>query len=77
MEYQFDFFINNLVFVEFHPPQNYDGKKIETVKSYYQGRRKILDENGYKNYPLIVIDRLQNLEHKINRIKELVTFKLD
>ncbi len=75
--YQFDFFINNMVFVEFHPPQNYDGIKVETVKSYSQERRKVLDENGYKNYPLIVIDRLRNLEPKISRIKELVALKLD
>ena len=70
-----DFFIKNSVFVEFHPPLQYGRKKGETVKSYYQEKRKILDENGYKDYPLIIIDRLRNVEPKINKIKKLMSLK--
>jgi len=72
-----DFFIQNKVFVEFHPPLKYGRKRGETLKSYYEEKRRVLDENGYKNYPLIVIDRLKNIEPKINRIKNLLSFKLN
>ncbi|MCK4589576.1 MAG: hypothetical protein KAT77_03975 [Nanoarchaeota archaeon] len=71
-----DFFIKNKVFVEFHPPMTYGTRKGETVKSYYEEKRKVLDRNGYKKYPLIVIDRLRNIESKINKIKNLISFKL-
>jgi len=72
-----DFFINNKIFVEFHPPVQYGGKKGETVKSYYNERRKILDENSYNRFPLIIIDRLRNLEPKIKEIKKLMSLKLN
>ncbi len=66
-----DFFLKNKVFVEYHPPRKF-GRKIETLKSYYDERRKLLDENGYKNYPLIIFDRLRNTENKLNKIKSLI-----
>jgi len=69
-----DFFIQNSIFVEFHPPINYGRSKGETVKSYYEERRRILDGNGFENYPLIVIDRLRNIEPEIKKIKELISF---
>lgn len=72
-----DFFIKNKVFVEFHPPMSYGRKKGETVKSYYKEKRKVLDENGYKDYPLFVIDRLRNIEPKLNKIKKSLTLKLN
>lgn len=46
----FDFFVFN-TFIEFHP---WDWQK-RTPKKYYQERRKILNKNGYEDYPLIVI----------------------
>lgn len=72
-----DFLVQNKVFVEFHPPMSYGRNKGETVKSYYEEKRKVLDQNGYKNYPLIVIDRLRNIEPKIRKIKKLVSFELN
>ena len=72
-----DFFIQKEVFVEFHPPLKYGLKSGETVKSYYQEKRKILDKNGYENYPLIVIDRLRNIELKISKIKKLMSLELN
>lgn len=69
-----DFFIENKIFVEYHPPRKF-GKKIETVRSYYNEKRKFLNENGYEDYPLIVIDRLRNIEPKIKKIRKLLTFK--
>lgn len=54
------------IFIEYHPWDT-AGRKIE---QYFLDRRKLLDENGYKNYPLIVIDSLEelniNLFRKIN-----------
>ncbi|MBD3354573.1 hypothetical protein GF361_01150 [Candidatus Woesearchaeota archaeon] len=72
-----DFFIQNKIFVEFHPPMKFGRSKGETVKSYYEEKRKILNENGYKYYPVIVIDRLRNIERKINKIKKLLTSELN
>ncbi|GAG30791.1 unnamed protein product, partial [marine sediment metagenome] len=37
-------------FVEFHP-----WDRILTHKEYYDKRREVLNQNGYKNYQLIVI----------------------
>lgn len=71
-----DFFIKNKIFVEFHPSVRYEKSK-ESVKEYYIRRRSLLDKNGFENYPLIVIGRLRNIERKINKIKELISFKGD
>jgi hypothetical protein len=72
-----DFFLKNKIFVEFHPPLKYGDRKGETFNSYYDGKRKILDNNGYTDYPLITIDRLRGIEPKINRIKKLLALKLN
>ena len=72
-----DFFLNNKIFVEFHPPLKYGDRKGETLKSYYEGKRKVLDKNGYSCYPLIVIDRLRNIEPKINRINKSLALELN
>ena len=66
-----DFFLKKKVFVEYHPPRTF-GKKIETLKSYYSERRKLLDENGYGHYPLFVFDRLRNMEAKLRKIKKYI-----
>lgn len=71
-----DFFIKNKVFVEYHPPASYNGKH-ETVEEYYNQRRKILDKNGYQEYPLIVIDRLKPIKPKIEKIRKLLSFKFN
>lgn len=73
--YHVDFFIKNKVFVEYHPPADYGRTKGETIKSYYNYKRNVLDKNGYKDFPLIVIDRLKPIEHKIRKIKKLVSLK--
>ncbi len=57
-----DFFINNKVFVEYRPPAEYGGISGETVKSYYDYKRNVLDKNSYKYFPLIIIDRLREIE---------------
>jgi hypothetical protein len=72
-----DFFIQEKVFVEYHPPMKIGVKKEETVQSYYEKRRGLLNQNGYESYPLLVIDRLKGIELKINKIKELLSFKTD
>ena len=71
-----DFFVKKTVFIEYHPPIQYGGKN-ETLKSYYKERRKLLDSRGYKEYPLIVFDRLNRTESKINKIKKLIALKLN
>jgi|TARA_B100001971_G_C18239214_1_gene569570 hypothetical protein len=75
--YHIDFLIKDEVFVEYHPPMTYGTRKGETVKSYYEERREILDKNGYRKYPLVTIDRLNQIESKINKIKKLLTFERD
>lgn len=67
-----DFFLNETVFVEYHPPIQYGIKKGETLRKYYSERRDFLDANGYTDYPLIVFDRLRDMETKLERIKELI-----
>ena len=73
---QVDFFIKNKLFVEFHPPIKYNGKN-ETVRSYYDKRRGLLDRNGFKNFPLMVISQLRYTESKIKTIKKLLSLELD
>lgn len=72
-----DFFINGAFFIEFHPPLFYVRKKAGSLESYYDERRRILDEAGYQNYPLIVINKLKGAESKIENIKLLFAFKLN
>jgi len=61
---EYDFFING-IFIEFHP---FDMNRL-TDKEYYLGRRKNLDKNGFKNYPLIVIKNKNELKQENNLIK--------
>lgn len=75
--YHVDFFIGGKIFLEFHPPLKFGKNKGESVKSYYAKKREILDVNGYAACPLVVIDRLNGAETKINKIKELVALKLN
>ncbi|MFH0831298.1 MAG: hypothetical protein V1886_00305 [archaeon] len=72
-----DFFIQNRIFVEFHPPLQYGRKKGETTEGYYKEKRRILDLSGYKEYPLVVIGSLRDMESEITKIRKLVSFKLD
>jgi hypothetical protein len=66
-----DFFIENQVFVEYHPPRKF-GRKIETSESYKNERRKLLDEHGFKDNPLIVINNLKEADEKIKQIKSII-----
>jgi len=59
----FDFFPQRKVFVEFHPLAIFDSD--ETHDSYYQKRRDVLDRTGYKNYPLIILTKLNEFEEKV------------
>lgn len=64
---EIDFLIKGKYFIEYHPPLKYGDHKGETLKSYYEKRRKHLDKNGYENYPLIVFDRCKNNEKKLKK----------
>ena len=66
-----DFFIQKKIFIEFHPPRKF-GKVIETEEGYYASRRKLLDENGFNNYPLILITNLKNISKKIEEINSML-----
>ncbi|MBU3912954.1 MAG: hypothetical protein KKB21_02190 [Nanoarchaeota archaeon] len=66
-----DFFIQNKVFVEFHPPIKL-GNKRETREGYYQERRKLLDENGFKSYPLVLISHINEANQKLDEIKVIL-----
>ena len=45
------------IFIEYHP---WD-RLHRSVFQYYIDRRKILDENNYKNNPLLVITKIEEL----------------
>jgi hypothetical protein len=66
-----DFFIQDKLFVEYHPPRKF-GRVIETASSYYKERRKLLDKNGFKRYPLIVISDTKSINSKIEKIKKII-----
>lgn len=51
-------------FVEFHPCNNW--LHPESYRQYYNQRRKILDDNGFKNKDLIVIQNIKELTHHDN-----------
>lgn len=67
--YQIDFFIKEKIFLEFHPPIRY-GDEIETEETYFKKRRKILDENGFREFPLVVIPHIKKAEEMIKEIKK-------
>lgn len=62
----FDFFPNENdsmfinCFVEFHPILKFF-RPNETLESYYDDRRKILDNNGFKDKKLIVLTNLEQI----------------
>lgn len=66
-----DFFIQNKIFIEFHPPRKF-GRVVETKETYLSERRKLLDENGFEGYPLVVVYNQKNLNDKIKEIKNLI-----
>ena len=69
LNYEIDFFLKGKVFLEFHPPLRV-GTKNETEGSYFTQRRKILDDNGFAGYPLIVIPHIEQAEEIIKEIKD-------
>jgi len=69
--FHIDFFIQNKLFIEYHPPRKF-GRVIETEESYYLERRRLLDENGFKNIPLIVIYELRSIDKKLQEIERLI-----
>lgn len=54
-------------FVEYHPILNFFYPN-ETSESYFNSRRKVLDENGYKDVKLILIKNLKELDEIIIKI---------
>lgn len=69
--FHIDFFIDKKLFIEFHPPRRF-GRKIETEESYYNERRKLLDQNGYKDYPFILIKSIKDFDRKIEEINKII-----
>jgi len=55
------------VFLEFHPCDWY--LNPEPLEEYYAQRRKLLDDNGYKNNKLIVIQKVDELKNLFNTLK--------
>ncbi len=66
-----DFFIDKKLFVEFHPPRKF-GRLIETEESYFLERRNLLDENGFQEFPLIVISNIGAVDNKIKEIIQIL-----
>lgn len=70
-KHHIDFFINSRLFLEFHPARKFGGAN-ETNESYYNQRRELLDKNGFKQYPLIVINSLRNADNKIEKMRDII-----
>jgi len=69
--YFIDFFPLRKFFWEYHPLGVFGSN--ETLDQYYSRRRKVLDDNGYKDYKLIVTTSLKELpiiEEEIRSIKQ-------
>jgi len=61
-KYEIDFFLFNVLFLEYHPLcEHYHPG--ETTEEYYKMRRDILDKNNYENYPLIVVTNVRCLKN--------------
>jgi len=60
-ENRFDFLVEDKIVLEYHP---YDITGLPD-DLYYEDRRKLLDEYGYKNLKLIVIKDLKEIENKL------------
>jgi hypothetical protein len=58
-----DFKVNN-IFIEYHPKHDLWN---ETIYHYYKRRRKVLDENGYKNNKLIVFQNLKEVKEWVKQ----------
>lgn len=58
---EFDFFIRNRLFVEYHP---YDPAKL-SIGDYYRERRKILNENGFADKDLVVLKHINEFSQKV------------
>lgn len=61
---EFDFLVKN-TFIDYHP---FDIKK-RTLNAYYEERRKVLNDNGFKNSNYIVISNIKNF-NKLTLHKE-------
>jgi len=66
-----DFFIQNKLFIEFHPARKF-GRTIETERGYYKERRKLLNKNGFEKYPLIIINNLKDADFKVEEAEKLI-----
>ncbi len=67
-----DFFIKSKIFLEFHPPVRYGRKRDETKESYYIKRRELLDKNGFRECPLVLISHIKEADEKIQEIKSMI-----
>ena len=67
-KYEIDFFLFNTLFLEYHPPceHYHPGEKTE---DYYQKRRKSLDKNNHKDYPLIVVTNKKQLKNSLQPLE--------
>ncbi len=66
-----DFFIKNKLFIEYHPPRKF-GRTIETEENYFLERRRLLDKNGFKNFPLVVVYNVRNIDNQLQEIQNLI-----
>jgi len=57
---EIDFFPQQKIFIEYHP-WDWNGR---TTEEYYQERRKILNENDFCEFPLIITKKLADFEIK-------------
>lgn len=66
-----DFFIKNKLFIEYHPPRKF-GRTIETEENYFLERRRLLDKNGFKDFPLVVVYNMRSIDNQLQEIQNLI-----
>ncbi|MBT7241359.1 MAG: hypothetical protein HN878_02605 [Candidatus Diapherotrites archaeon] len=69
--YEIDFFIDNKIFLEFHPPVFW-GYKKETKESYCIERKKVVSESDYAKCPLFIISHIKETQEVLDKIKSLL-----
>ena len=65
---ELDFKLFDFIFCEYHPFRNNRDRHNITFTRYYKQRRRLLDENGFTNNPLIVFKNLKEVEKFARRI---------
>lgn len=62
---EIDFFVQRCLFIEYHPPNLFFKSNSLFGEEYYKQRRILLNKNGFKDIPLVVLEHLNEFNNKI------------